>query len=419
MSHSFIDSASIMNTVGALTYYENCEEWNEWTRRSITDVTRMLITHRLLKISPGPSPSLSKPAHAHSELYKYYDQSCSRLGEIIEDTTQKEKNIPRNYGDQLSSEKDFNDWLRNNIGGARDAIMKTKQESSYPQWIEWAIKQAWVDHSYRLNGLFNAEMIDGLSPILEVSSKDMKNLWKKTINLQQVKRWSQGQNLNSDFELAQDAFVASAILRGRFHEFISSQKGWQLMHHPIRQHILAPLPENTDYVFSIPEPLEYLVNIIAHSAMEEQNPKDKVSRWTDNILKTRRSYLSGKIEFNQKELDKKDPEDIAIETVQKLQLRLYSRSTEKYLRSAITLGSPITIGIALFPWGLLGTLLGAGIGAGVSILEMKMEKPLSERILEGWTLTKGNLRKLATSPAGRIVRIERDMSNRDHYPHHN
>ena len=77
MSYGFIDSASIMNAVSALTCHKSPEEWGEWEARSIFEVTEALFIHHLLRIAPGPSPSRSGGAKAaHSTLYACYDQAC-------------------------------------------------------------------------------------------------------------------------------------------------------------------------------------------------------------------------------------------------------------------------------------------------------------------------------------------------------
>lgn len=396
MRLGFIDSASIMNAVGALSSHKSYRGWSEWTEQSIIDVTTLLIIHHLLRISPGPSPSLL--GSSHSTLYACYDQAYSLLYDVVVDTSQKD--AFQKY-DVLSARKYFNEWISNNVEDVTCIITKTKQESSYPEWIQWAIKEAWLDHSYRMKGLFNAEMIDSLSLVFEVPSKDMNSLWKKTADLQQVKSWSQGQNLDSDFALARDAYVASAILRGRFHEFISSQEGWHLTHHPIRRHILVPPSKGTEY--PTPTPMKDLVKIIVTSAMEEQKPENRVSLWIENLLKMRESYLRGELKqifYQDQELDKEDSLKIATDTAKELKIRVYPRSLEEQLEAGIGVGVTLGSSLVIFPWSFL---------IGVSSWYLGKQISVGKWAAEALKLTKGHLRELATSPPGRITRIEKDI----------
>lgn len=389
MSYGFIDSASIINAISALTCHKSCEEWGEWEWKSITEVTEALCLHRLLKIAPGPSAS--RLGVAHDMLYTCYDLACEQLGRIVEDTSRDVR--------IQEAQKDFRDWLPNNVEYARGAITETKREKGYLHWEQWAIEHAWVDHSYRLNGLFNAEMIDDLTLVLEVQSNGLKKLWKKTTDLQQVKKWSQGRNLDGDFELARDAFVASAILRGGYHDFISSKMGWQIMHHPIRQHILIPLSEGTEY--RIPKAIEYLALIIAKGAMEELKPKNRILCWTENIRAIQEAYWQNAIlEILDLELGRDEALELVKNTAKKLHLRVWPRSLEKLLEFAIMSSAILPPSLLVLPWPW-GPLVGGGLGAGTWILGV--QKPLGKRAAEALKLTKGHLRELATSKPGRIV----------------
>lgn len=396
MSYGFIDSASIMNMISALTCHKSCKEWGEWEWKSITEVTEVLLLHRLLRIAPGPSaPPLGRLEAAHSTLYTFYDLACKQLGRIVEDTL-------IDVRIQESTKKVFSDWLLSNVEDAKGAITETKQEKGYPHWEQWAIEHAWVDHSYRLNGLFNAEMIDELALILKVQSNDLKTLWTKTTDLQQVKNWSQGRNLDSDFELTRDAFIAATILRGRFHDFIASQMQWQIVHHPIRQHILIPLSEGTGY--RIPETVEYLAQIIANSAMEEQNPKDRILCWTENIQVAQEAYCQNVIpEILNPELRQEEARDLAIKIAKKLQIRVYPHSLGNQLEWAIVLGTTLATSLLglwiVFPW---GALAGGVIGVGAWI--SGISKPWGRRAAQALKLTTGHLREFATSKPGRIER---------------
>lgn len=234
---------------------------------------------------------------------------------------------------------------------------------------------------------------------------------EKTTDLQQVKNWSQGRNFDSDFELAKDAFIASAILRGGFHEFVACQMRWQILHHPIRQHILVPLSQGVEH--RIPWTYVYLAQIIANGAMEEQKLKDRIICWTENIRITQEAYCQNIIsKIIKKELKKKEALDLAIKIAKELQIRVYPHSLDNQLElavmSGITLGTSLLGSWIVFPW---GALAGAVIGGNAWI--SGMSKPWGRRIAQAMKLTTGHLRELATSKPGRIVRSWNDTKKRD------
>ena len=242
-------------------------------------------------------------------------------------------------------------------------------------------------------------MIDELALVLEVQSNELKKLWKKTTDLQQVKKWSLGRHLDSDFELARQVFTASVILRGGYHDLTKSQMECQIMHHPIRQHILLPLSEGTEY--RIPKAVEYLARIIANGAMEEKKPKDRILCWTENIRVIQEAYWQNAIpEILNLELGQDEALELVKNTAVQLHLRAYTRSLETLLEFTIMSGT-LASSLLVLPWPS-GLLVGVGLGAGTWILGV--QKPLGRRAAEALKLTKGHLRELAISKPGRIVR---------------
>lgn len=401
MGYGFIDSASIMGAVGALTTYNTRQEWGEWAGQSVAEVTTAFVLHDGFRIAPGPSKLTQlEPRIGVSKLYQGYDQACKLLADIVKDVPVQDVSTAeiRESGQDI-----FKDWLLNNVNNARRAITETKQERGYPHWEQWSIENAWVDHSRRLNGLFNAEIINELALVLKVESNDLRTLWEKTTDLRQVKSWSQGKNLDSNFELVRDAFLAAAILRGRYHDYIANQMKWHYMHHPVRQHILVPATEGTEY--RIPEATNNLMNIIINGAMEERKPEERVACWVENLRRARLVYHQGLIrQIDDPQLEGVKAEDTAINIAKKLDLRVYPHSLEKQLDWGIVSGTTVVAtvlgSLVNFPW---GTLAGAVVSLGVGI--SGISKPLGRRATQALKLTRGNLRELATSEPGRIVRI--------------
>jgi hypothetical protein len=397
MSYGLIDSASIMSAVGALASYSDGAEWEEWTKRSIVDVTRELVLHRFMQIAPGPSRAqLSAP---YSELYKCYDIACDQLGNI-EDTDVRKHTTTEIHRTALDT---YKTWVLANIENAKDAIAQTKQEPGYQQWVQWAVENAFVDHSNRLNGLFNLEMLEELSLILGITKDDLRTLWEKSKNREQLKLWSRGKCLDTDFEAARDAYIASAILRGRYHDELANRMDWWRMHHPIRYNILPPIPEANAYCAS--QALDCLVMIIITAAMEERKSRDKIGCWVENTICSKDAFLHGGMrdilasdEIGSKAID------VAIKKAKELKIRVYPKSLPKYFELAIVGTTGVlsqVMGAVMIhqPWlsflaGSLGTAASA-YGAVKGSLGLK--------ITEAFELSDGHLRQLADSKPGRIV----------------
>ncbi len=395
MAYGFIDSASLMSAVGALATYDNHQQWDEWTYQSILTVTTTLIVHDGFKIAPGPSvPTQFGDGTGESKLYQCYDNASKALADFIKDVHPKEVSLEiRRKGQQI-----LNQWIHNHVNVIKKAINKTEKDKAFQDWIQWAILNAWVDHSKRLNGLFNSETIDELAPILNTESKDLKILWNKTRNVQQVKLWSMGKNLDSDFELSKRAYAVSAILRSRYHEYIACQMKWQIMHHPLRKNVLIPLSEGANY--ELPESFNNLITIIVKGAMMEPKAEDRVDHWVANLRTVRLAFHQDALNtILDREIKGDKAVDLAAETARKLNLLVYPHSLERTLEWTIMGGTVVAttlLGFIDWYWAIVGGVISAEAW-------MKgVDKPLGKRAAEELKLTKGNLRRLADSEPGRL-----------------
>ncbi len=379
MSYGFIDSAFIMNAVSALSIHNGQDEWNDWEWESLVQVTQALITHHLLRIAPSPSPVyLGKSEVTYDPLYSYYDLACKKLSWIEEKT-------PTNRNVHNQANIKFKEWFVNNTDEAINAIIEVKEDNGFSHWEEMTIAHAWVDHSYRLKGLFNFEMIDELSFILQISSEDLEQLWKKTTDIHQVKIWSQGKNLGEDFELARDAFIASAVLRGKYHYNVASLQGWDIMPHLIRQHFDIPYSKGEKY--EIPWASEYLSHLLFNSAMMEEKPVDRITHWVENIHKTQEAYLHNEIpELDNTKFDENEGYEQSQFIAKKLKIRFYSNLLDRQIDAAIRAGTLFTSGIIglyiAIPWTIIP------IAAGGIFEIIKDKKQLGKKIAEILTSTK-------------------------------
>jgi len=394
MNTGSIDSASLMDAVGGLASYKNQNEWNKWTAQSIRAVTGHFIFHDLLDIAPTPSKTDTIPAPTGILYFSYYRAiSILRLsiGEVDPQKMTYDKNI-------LSANALFENWLN----GCRETdeihkiVATTIEEPDYNQWSIWARKEAWVDHTNRFKCLFNKNMIDDLSIALGHSKTEMKTVWEKAKDIGQVKKWSKDEDLDRSFELAEEAFIASSILRGRFHQLVAIENGLPYQYHPIRKHIVIKPEKGFRYKFPIS--MKYLIEILVNSSWKERHPIDRVSLWAENVSKVSKARREGRLQSllnQQDELDEDDALKMALNTAKELKLRIYSQKMVDNINVSLMVGSMLAGGITNNPW--------VGIGLGVlSIADYYIgkEKSMGKRIAEELILREKPLGDLAKAQPG-------------------
>ena len=396
MRAGYIDSASLMDVIGGFVFYRDCNDWDEWTRQSIYDATMLLIAN-FLELAPPPESKSIPDTPPLGNLYYCYDlilEKFQNVSKVGPQTATLE-------GDMLSARSEFNNWLITfeRTDEIYRIIEKTTKEACYERWIDTAIKYAWPDHSSRNDGLFNKNQIELLSLIVGISQKKMKCLWDKTHIPSQVLKWSKGEDLDVDFELARDAYVASALLRGKFHESLASKTDLSYQNHPLRQHIVAELRKGNRH--RIPEPLKFLVSIIVASAWKEKKPIKQVSLYAENAIKARQSCRLLQLDqrfFRYQKLDAEEAKKIAIDTAKELKFRIYPKIDEEIIdfTNMLTKGS---IEYILNLWWL--DLL--GIGSDSILWHIEKRKSLGKRIMEKITLIDAPLGEMATEHSGRII----------------
>jgi len=239
-------------------------------------------------------------------------------------------------------------------------------------------------------------MIDDLSLTLGHSKKEMETIWGKTKDIGQVKRWSNNEDLDKNFELAEEAFIASAIIRGRFHQLVAIENGIPYQYHPIRKHIVLKSKKEDRYKFSAS--MKYLMEILINSAWVEKHPIDRISLWANNIAKISSARRVGRLQSlldQQNELDDEDALNLAFRAAKELKLRIYSQKMVDKLNVSMIAGSFLAGGITNNPW------VGGGLGA-LSLINyfIEKDKTIGQRISEEITLRDRPLRDLAKAQPG-------------------
>lgn len=411
MHVGYIDSASLTDAVGALISHrkyhpQNYYDWNEWTANNIIDTVTRIITYDKLEVAPPPSLGCWGSA-PYSTLTSCYDIALTKLQILV-----KPQRPPGDICEAVSNHR-FKNWLAKDADKIPTIIAKTKEEASFPKWINWAITEAWVDHSNRQSGLFNENIIPNLSLALDVSQEKLRALLIKTRDPVQVKKWSEGQDLSRDFYLAREAYVASSILRGKFHEEIASVQHIGRTRHPIRKYVPIDIdPSHVVNEYAYPTALNYLVNIINKNALKETNPNDRISLWVDNISLARDAYQQRKLDdafYWDQNLDEIEILKIIEATVDKIGLRLYRKCLVDIFEYIAIVGIGLAEGAVIsyfnIPW--LSATLGVSSPVGYTIWRLEKGKEIGKYLAEMATKSlrkEDSLRDLAKAPPGLVIR---------------
>ena len=193
-----------------------------------------------------------------------------------------------------------------------------------------------------------------------------------------------------------DAYAISALLRGRYHDYIAQKSCLQIIHHPFRESVLSPLKTTDTAQFVVSNTELYLSNIVLAGAYAERGEKQRVSCWVENVLKVRKAVFAGAIDTGPKDFDKVAL-DLALEAAKKVDICIHSRWLDEVLDAVFAVGVGALTSFILNPW--TGFVVGV-IQYGVS-QKFDIVKEVTHQIID----TKARLRDLAQSEPGRIKQI--------------
>ncbi len=393
MTEAHIDSASIHGAIAALDY-DRVQRWHLWAYQSIVTVTALLLCHPHLRIVPGISPRFGLVDRSTRAVEDLYDFGIRQLLPVLETTLDSYSDATRLSKSKENAERKTKEWIKNSTEEAKKAFFTAKTQDCYESWLEWAIQNAWERDSERINGLFNFEMIEELALTLDCDKQTMYRVWKITQNLERLRLWKQKQE-GEDFKIACEAYVASAVFRGRYHDELAKSMKWQVTHHPIRDFALIQPTGTNNIAIPLTRPFTYFCNIIINGAMKESNSKSKIALWTENM-----KHAQGDQKIMTSLFEPEDDIDIsrkkAINAAQALKLRLYPKWLDL-----------MDIPLALAVTGLTSFVLTGWADLSLA-LPFAITRPV-HRITEKTALREKNLQKLSTLPAGRITQ-EWDIS---------
>lgn len=270
MTTMSIDSASIYQLLPTLEAGPN--NVTEWGWQTSLEVTCALLSISSARISPSPGASLTASGA--------YDRLNVLLSPVVSHARPSRKAIATAFRRTRS-------WIRRDIPRIQQYCAQLRaNEANFQPWLAWSIRYAWHEHSSRLAGLFDGDFVRELEPVLGVGKRNLVKVLEASKRPSVLRQWIREQK-GEDFEIARDAYVLSALFRGRFHDTVAELDGRQILHHPVRRGLLKATPMGLRRSFDVSAVEIQLAHIILGAAWKERGINARAERWASNLLSAR------------------------------------------------------------------------------------------------------------------------------------
>jgi len=376
MTSGFVDSASIHGALAVLSLQGN-DRVSAWDRQCLLDTTYVLLFWKI-GIVPGP-PGGYKGA---SGLFEHV---IARLPTLERADFHREPALRATKA-----------WLTKTPGSLRDAWNRLHAQPEFTEWSNVARELFWLHHVRMNISLFNPEFIPHISTLLGHHPHELERIERMSRDERNVKQWVKTNLKGEDAQIARDAYVAAALIRGRFHEYLAGRNELHLSGHPFRTFVRRPLKFGGELPVYNSE--EYFVKAIIGSAMLETTSDHRAKVWADNVAKARAAIERERISLRDAALDS-EAERLAAEAACACGISASYSRVRRELEVATALGITGLLTISVSPWaGPVGPIATAAYRQfrGASVGE-----DLARFLLD----TKRRFRRLARIVPGRITQV--------------
>ena len=272
LSQGFVDSASTYEIVTACDL-GNPKTIYPWAWTVSQALTTCLILNDHIRFAPGPGPSGTA-----SDLYAVLTDALIDTNVLSEEPAPD----PRTRSRALRT-------VRKELGlpGALDLLRQRvagyeADEINYRPWLDWIVRsRSWLENSRRLGTLINREFSAEIAAVLNVSVVEVDRLVSLSGDVKELE--SVMRKPSSDtFGLLSEAFLTSALIRGRYHELVIGRHA-QLIRHPMR----AQFTNATDS-FDASKLQAYFASAVLFGALTERSPAKRIRSWVDSVMRARR-----------------------------------------------------------------------------------------------------------------------------------
>ena len=326
MVECFIDSASAYEVILVLARQRPTDSYRtEWDQA--LEVTSLLISADQIKLSPSPRRE-GAASGAYGTFLNSLKGTISRID--LPDASTK------------TALRKTKHWANRNVDKLRRVLGSITGAHASPQacdpasWLEAHISHEWKEHVIRHGALFDKDFIPHLAGILEVSIDELERVRIESADPALVAELVKKRPDSDLFRLIRDAYVASSLLRGRYHNFAAEDSKVQILTHPIRDPILRNGRNGESIAIESSNTERYISSIALAGAFAEKKHQLRVSAWADNVIALRNAR--DQINLEPKDCDETAME-VAIDAAKKFGVRVHSRQLEKFLEVGFGLSS--------------------------------------------------------------------------------
>lgn len=342
-----IDSATIEGAAAALSFAAPQRSF-PWSWQNLLEVTAALIGAQHFSLAP-PLSGLRSVVDRQSLLLEH-------LAPVVR--------APQpSLATRNTAQKRARAWVRRNPQRLRDLrdSLWTKNEP-FSDWIDWSVKEALISHAQRFGGLFDPALFKELGAVMELDVREIKDLHRMSSDEAVLMRVRRDYAQQKDSVLLLQAYMLSAVIRGRFHMHVAEIEGQQLLHHQVRDGCLTEAPYSDLRVYCPSNTESFIAQLLCVASYRERNESARQAAWAQAVLKTKDwASTSQRGDLRQKD----NPQvalDEAIRIVKSLGIPFRSKMVDEAATVAFTLGVGTLTSVVLGGWEALaaGALAAGG-----------------------------------------------------------
>ncbi len=341
-----IDTATVAQVVQCLD--RGTTGQYPWSLTTVLDLTALLMCADNLALAPGLAPPASLVLD---------DQDClidlMLSHELVKSLPQPDTNSV------VTAITRSKQWIgrATNLAAVRKEVNRLMSDNeNFNKWIDWVAEKAWIPHTRRLSGLFDETYLNYVARILSLDVSDAIDLHRRSKDADELNRLAVKKD--AAFELMTKAYIASTIIRGRYHAHLAAASNIGLVRHPLRGIVARPHTNKPVVKFSVSKAMRCLACIVLYGAFKQRRIDQRLGSWTKSIKNVRGFLNRGGVQLaNGSDLASVEA---ALDIARKAKIDVTNRGLDIILGVIASLGVGVLTTICLSPW--IGVPVGVGAG---------------------------------------------------------
>jgi hypothetical protein len=183
--------------------------------------------------------------------------------------------------------------------GSRDVLRNVFQSQlmgteRLETWLDWSARREWREHLLSHGSLLDGTFLDEIGYLVGMESRaELVRLYAVASRPDEVAAL-----VRSNSDEARDireAYAASAVLRGAFHQAVALSHN-SVLHHPMRDMFLQEI-ESDNAVELEGDPIKILAGMLLLASFAEGSAGARLGRWLENVQRVVNACHSGAIRF--------------------------------------------------------------------------------------------------------------------------